>query len=351
MTVSAKKLYVTTPEVVILGHKCNYEGHIPDNSKISKICDWPLCKSLSDVYAFLGIVGYMHIWIKNYSAIAQPLVNLTRKGTTFVWEEEQEQAMQALKDAIINSPSLISIDYSADCPVYLSIDSSWHRVGWILSQECPDSRRHPSCFSSITWNEQESCYSQAKIKLYRLFHALHTLHLYIVGIRQLVVKMDAKYIRGMINNPDIQPNATINWWIAAIRLFDFELVHVPADKHHRPDGLSQREPADSESNDKDDLEEWIDHALSLGLWIMSWPHAISTDRPLAVWTLNTACSPTSDSENTFPISDKTSKADKEIEHIWLHLSSLPLPADFDDTACTHLAKWAKRFLIADDRLW
>jgi hypothetical protein len=33
----------------------------------------------------------------------------------------------------------------------------------------------------------------------------------------------------MLNNPDIQPNATINRWIAGILLFDFKLVHVPAD--------------------------------------------------------------------------------------------------------------------------
>ncbi len=30
----------------------------------------------------------------------------------------------------------------------------------------------------------------------------------------------------------------INHWIAAILLFDFKLVHIPSDKHHRPDGLS-----------------------------------------------------------------------------------------------------------------
>ena len=38
------------------------------------------------------------------------------------------------------------------------------------------------------------------------------------------------------NNPDIQPNATINRWIASI-LFDFSLIHVPG-ATHSPDGLS-----------------------------------------------------------------------------------------------------------------
>jgi hypothetical protein len=60
-TVSAKKIAIAIPEVTILGHKCNYEGHIPDDSKIAKIHDWPKCKSLTDVHAFLGITGYMCI--------------------------------------------------------------------------------------------------------------------------------------------------------------------------------------------------------------------------------------------------------------------------------------------------
>jgi hypothetical protein len=36
-TVSAKKLFIAVPEVVILGHKCNYEGRVPDDSKIARI--------------------------------------------------------------------------------------------------------------------------------------------------------------------------------------------------------------------------------------------------------------------------------------------------------------------------
>ncbi len=60
-TISAKKLFIAMPEVIILGHKCNYEGHIPDDSKISCVWDWPSCKNLTNVCAFLGTTGFMHI--------------------------------------------------------------------------------------------------------------------------------------------------------------------------------------------------------------------------------------------------------------------------------------------------
>jgi hypothetical protein len=58
--------------------------------------------------------------------------------------------------------------------------------------------------------EHKSRYSQAKLELYGLFCALRAYRIYIIGVKNLVVEVDAKYLKGMLNNPDIQPNATIN---------------------------------------------------------------------------------------------------------------------------------------------
>jgi hypothetical protein len=63
----------------------------------------------------------------------------------------------------------------------------------------------------------------------------------------------------MINNPDIQPNASMNRWIAAILLFDFKLRHVPG-KEHGPDGLLRRPPAPEDPPINNDYEGWINHA-------------------------------------------------------------------------------------------
>jgi len=281
-TVSAKKLAIAAPEVTILRHRCNYKGQIPDDSKIAKVRDWPKCKNLSDVCAFLGITGYMHIWIQDYSSIAHPLVNLTCKGAPFKWEEEHNQAMQALKTAIIQSSALITINYSTDRAVYLSVDSSYCGVGWILTQDCPDGQCRPSRFGSITWNEREACYLQAKLELYSLFHALCAMHLYLVRVHNLIVEVNASYIKGMLSNPDIQLNAAINRWIAAILLFNFKLVHMPADKHKGPDSLSRRKPVPGEDEEEDDPKDWVNNALALRVWVVSWVSPLSADTHHAV---------------------------------------------------------------------
>jgi hypothetical protein len=106
--------------------------------------------------------------------------------------------------------------------------------------------------------EHKSWYSQEKLKLYGLFHTLCAYQIYIIRVKNLIVEVDTKYLKGMLNNLDVQPNATINWWIASILLFDFKLVHVPAIHHTATNGLSQRLPALEDLPENDDFEERID---------------------------------------------------------------------------------------------
>ncbi|KAJ3503912.1 hypothetical protein NLJ89_g8219 [Agrocybe chaxingu] len=62
----------------------------------------------------------------------------------------------------------------------------------------------------------------------------------------------------MLNEPDLQPRAAINRWIQGILMFDFTLVHVPAERHKGPDALSRRPAAPGETIVEDD-EAWLDN--------------------------------------------------------------------------------------------
>jgi hypothetical protein len=109
-------------------------------------------------------------------------------------------------------------------------------------------------------NDRESKYSQPKLEIYGLYRALHSLCLYLIGVRNLAVEVDARYIKGMLSNPDISPSTSINRWILAILTFHFDLGHIPG-THHGPDGLSRRPRQDGDEEDRDDEEDfadWID---------------------------------------------------------------------------------------------
>jgi hypothetical protein len=81
----------------------------------------------------------------------------------------------------------------------------------------------------------------------------------------------------MLSNPDIQLNAMINRWITTILLFNFKLVHVPAKKHKRPDRLSRCKPVLGEEEEDDDPKDWVDSALTLGTWVVSWLNTSPAD--------------------------------------------------------------------------
>jgi len=325
---------------------------MPDDSKIAKVQDWLPCKNITDIWAFLGLAGFMHIWIKNYLATACPLVNLMRKGETFVCDDQQEAAMQQLKDAIINSQALISINYSTNHPIYLAVNSSWHRVGWILSQECADGKQHPARFGSISWNKRESQYSQPKVELYGLFHALRTLQLHLVGVHNLVVKMDAVFICRMLNNPNIQPNTTINRWITVILLFDFKLVHIPAKKHHGPDGLSRHEPVEGEDAKEGNPEDWINATLGLGIWASS---VMAVPRPPFSTQINSVLSMSAedvlDQPINFPSSDKSLNAETEMLQIQHYLKTNKKPHRLFSDSWDKFLRKMKRFILNSEQLW
>ena len=81
--------------------------------------------------------------------------------------------------------------------------------------------------------------------------------------------MDIKYVKGMINNPDLQLNTTINQWITGILLFHFELHHISADQHTGPDGLSCRPPSGDDPPNTDDFEDWLDSSYSFCVTLLN----------------------------------------------------------------------------------
>jgi hypothetical protein len=114
------------------------------------IHDWPDCKTLTEVRSFLGTLGLMRIFMKDFTIHAKPLQELTRKDTDFIFGPRQKYAMEILKKILIESPAIRSIDYGSGRRVIFSVDSSYIAAGFILLQEGEDGKEYPSRFGSIT---------------------------------------------------------------------------------------------------------------------------------------------------------------------------------------------------------
>ena len=194
-------------------------------------------------------------------------------------------AQEDLKNTLLTCPTLKPLDYESGAPAVLAVDTSTIAIGYFLCQcdsENPKKRTYAR-FSSITLNEQEAHFSQPKLELYGLFHTLHALKHYLIGIQNLIVEVDAQYIKGILNNPDINPSATINCWILSILTFHFTLVHVPGTMHG-PDGLSQHhaQPG-NDPEPEDNFNNWVDQLYGFVHLINPPLHTVQHSTTMSVY--------------------------------------------------------------------
>lgn len=241
-TFSGPKTVLIAEEITVVGHRCTVNGRLPETDRVGVIDRWPACKSVTEVRMFLGTIGVCRVFIRDFAKLAGPLNQLLRKDIPFEWGPEQEKSMAELKSALKDAVPLGNVDYESDGAVVLAVDTSYKAVGFYIYQESTDASKKKMFvkFGSITLNEREARFSQPKRELFGLKRALEVSEYLLIGCRKLVVETDAKYLQGMLNHPEMGPNATINRWIEKILMFHFELRHV-AGKTFGPDGLSRRE--------------------------------------------------------------------------------------------------------------
>ena len=246
-TFSGKKTVVCAESIEVLGHKCDFEGRKPTVDRIGVIMRWTKCENLSDVRSFLGVTGVLRAYIPNYGIRAHELQQLTKKGVPFEWGPKQIESMKLIKEGVENAKAIRPLDPTSTGRVVLAVDTSYMGIGFYIYQEDPlDPKiKYYAKFGSKSLNEREARFSQPKRELFGFKEALRLSKRWVVGIRPLIVETDAKYLKGMLDNPDLMPNATINRWIDEINLFHFVLRHK-AGATFGPDGLSRRPKHDDD---------------------------------------------------------------------------------------------------------
>ncbi|XP_076398229.1 uncharacterized protein LOC143266642 [Megachile rotundata] len=99
-------------EVAYLGHIIDKNGLRPDPRKIKAVQEFPVPKTVKNIRQFLGLCGYYRRFIKDFSNIAKPLSDLTKKERKFEWTKQQEDAFTYLRDVLCKEPIFAYPDIS-----------------------------------------------------------------------------------------------------------------------------------------------------------------------------------------------------------------------------------------------
>ena len=222
-----------------------------DPGKIKVVRAWPTPRTVTDVRSFLGFTGYYRYFIQNYSAIARPLLDLTKKATPWQWTERQESTFQALKTRMCSGPVLAQPDF--DRPFFLQTDASAYGMGAVLSQNHDGGkggkpRLHPIAYYSATFSPAERNYDIYERELLAIMKALNHWRPYLGWTKELFTILTDHANLQYWKVPQNLTRRTARWH-ADLQEYDYVLQYIPGKSNVPSDFLSQPPDADKGSGD------------------------------------------------------------------------------------------------------
>jgi RNase H-like domain found in reverse transcriptase/Reverse transcriptase (RNA-dependent DNA polymerase) len=173
-----EKCVFEQPSIEFLGVRITQGEVQMDDTKVEKVRNWRPPMNVTEVRKFLGFTGYYRYFIKDYSKITRPLLQLTHLITTWHWDEDEQTTFETLQQAMINKPVPRQPDFTK--PFFLLTDASAYGMGTILSQEggsttpnpAQKPKLHPIAYYSATFTQMERNYNIYERKLLAIIKAI-----------------------------------------------------------------------------------------------------------------------------------------------------------------------------------
>ena len=198
--------------------------------------DWKSPTSLTEVQSFLGFANFYRRFIQDYSRVAWPLTELTKKTEKWAWNQQVEKTFQELKKRFTTAPILSHFD--AQKPVIIETDASDFAIGAILSQRDSEGRLHPVAFHSRKFQPVKINYEIHDKELLAIVDAFKHWRRYCKGaVHQVQVfsdQQDMEYFTTtkILNGRQVR-------WAQELAGINFRIYYRPGSQNWKPDALSR----------------------------------------------------------------------------------------------------------------
>ena len=234
LTVNLVKSEFGHAHVMYLGHVVAQGQVKPVDAKVRVIVEYPAPTTRKELMRFLGMAGYYRKFCRNFASVCEPLTNLLKKNSVFLWSESCQKAFETIKSLLVSAPVLATPDF--DKPFMLAVDASDVGVGAVLLQEDSKGVDHLIGYFSHKFNASQRNYSTSEKEALALVYALQHFDFYINPARfPLQVYTD--------HNPLVFLNKvkTKNQrlWRLALQSHDLEICHIAGKDNVLADALSR----------------------------------------------------------------------------------------------------------------
>ena len=174
-----EKCQFASTEVEYLGMIVKPGQLAMDPVKLDGIASWPTPTKVREVCSFLGFANFYCRFIPDYSTVARPLLNLTKKDHCWDWTPEAQTSFDNLKQLFLSKPILQLPDFSK--PFAIATDASRNTSSAILLQTDSNGDWHPCSYLSQTFSPAERNYDIYDKKLLAIIRALKSWRHYLHG--------------------------------------------------------------------------------------------------------------------------------------------------------------------------
>ncbi|GFR91454.1 polyprotein [Elysia marginata] len=235
LTAKPAKACMGFTKVDFLGHTVS-EGKVqPDNEKTQKITDLKQPTTKKEVKRVLGLLEYYRRFVPNYSQIAQPLTDLTRKAqpNKVKWTEECQNSLERLKGVLTSQPVLRVPNL--DKPFVVQTDASNKAIAGVLLQEHHGTLL-PCHYVSRKLLDREINYAIIEKEALAIIFSLGKFAKYLL-MRPFFIQTDHNPLTFLKKNKS--RNARLSRWALTLQQFTFTISHISGPSNIIADAFSR----------------------------------------------------------------------------------------------------------------
>ncbi|CAL8989853.1 unnamed protein product [Prunus brigantina] len=203
-----------------LGFVVRHRGIEIDPSKIKAIREMPPPRNLRELRGLQGRLAYIRRFISNLSGRCQPFSRLMKKDVPFVWDQACQNALESIKQYLLNPPVLMAPIKGK--PLILYIAALERSLGALLAQHNDDGKENALYYLSRTLVGAEQNYTPIEKVCLALVFAVQKLRHYILSHRVILISK-ADPLRYLMSKPVL--SGRIAKW--SLLLSEFEIKFVP----------------------------------------------------------------------------------------------------------------------------